>query len=90
MTRRAGVSRYNPLVTYLRAQPPSDLTLTLSQVETIVGGAVPHSGYVDGSWWHLQTNPAVRAWEALGWRAYLNPQAHAVTFLRTDAGMQGR
>jgi hypothetical protein len=82
------VSRYNPLVAYLRVQPPHDLTLPLTQIAALIGGPLPNSAHVDGCWWHLPTNPAVRAWEALGWRAYLNARAHAVTFRCTTAALR--
>ncbi len=88
MTRRAGESRYNTLLGFLQTQEREAVTLTLAQVEAIIGGPLPNSGHVDSSWWRLRTNPAVRGWEALGWRAVLDTRAHAVTFRRISPALK--
>jgi hypothetical protein len=85
MTRSTGASRYDPLVDFLRAQPPHDVTLPLIQVEALVSRRLPDTAWVNSGWWRNRAYLAVRAWEALGWRAYLDVRQHAVTFRRTDA-----
>ena len=92
MPRRA-VSRYDPLGAYLAGQPPAvvELTLTLAELEAILGAALPRSAR-EGSFWGNAVNeprvPAhVRAWRRAGWRvAAFERASAAVTFVRAPAG----
>jgi hypothetical protein len=88
MTRRAGMSRYNPLVDHLRTQTTDAATLTLAEIEAMIGGHLPDTAHVDGYWWRKPVMPAVRTWEALGWRAHLDLKARTVTFRRGGAADQ--
>jgi hypothetical protein len=64
-------SKYVPLTAYLRAQPPevSSVTLTLAEVEAIIGAPLPRSAVTAGrSWWtNAPVQPQSRAWRSAGW-----------------------
>ena len=65
-------SPYQPLADYLAAQPPATMriTLTLPEVEAVVGSALPASAWTQ-MWWS-NARPGhwaeVRPWVAAGWR----------------------
>jgi hypothetical protein len=86
MTRSAGEGRYTPLVGFLRAQPPHDVTLPLTEAEALVGRRLPNAAWTNTGWWRNPATPAVRAWEALGWRATVDRTRHAVIFRRVSGG----
>ena len=76
----------SPLVDYLAEQPTTSVTLTLAEIETLLGRPLPRSVYTQ-SWWSATRHRIVRqAWVRAGWmvaavdlRAGARP---AVTFVR--------
>jgi hypothetical protein len=73
-------SKYTPLVAFIAAQKGNHVTLTITEIEAIIGAPLPVSAQVDHSYW---INPAlrfVRDLTAIGWRARLVVSAHAVEF----------
>ena len=83
-------SRYRPLADYL-ASPPAEttrMTLTLQQIEVLLGGPLPPSAG-GASWWaNTPGPPQSRAWLAAGWHVAarsLRSQPPAITFARGPA-----
>ena len=83
-------SKYDLLVRYLAAQPGDRVTLTLAEVEAIIGGPLP-TGARRRDWWHSTPGrsamgPVVHA---AGWRVRLDAfwgRTPVVTFVRDGAG----
>ena len=82
-------SKYQPLGDYLAALPAkaTTVTLTLSQIEALLGSPLPASAWLP-SWWASTAvwRPQARAWSTAGWRvaAALEARPWAVTFVRAD------
>ncbi len=70
----------DPLLTVLRGQPvdTTTVTLTLAEIEAIIGAPLPESVHTSGWWANLrgQQRPQMKAWWSAGWRV-------AGTMLRT-------
>jgi hypothetical protein len=68
----ASRSKYVPLAHFFRSQPPdvTRVTLTLGEVEAIIGAPLPRSAYTQGrGWWsNLHYRSHTWAWRSLGWR----------------------
>ncbi|PIE79621.1 MAG: transcriptional regulator [Chloroflexi bacterium] len=62
-------SKYYPLYTYLKEQPFDELSLTLSDIETIIGTSLPASAWTLRAWWSNRTRGAVQAdaWVSAGY-----------------------
>jgi DNA-binding XRE family transcriptional regulator len=54
-------SKYFPLHTYLNEQPLDELTLTLSEIELMMGGPLPVSARTRRAWWSNRSRGAVQA-----------------------------
>ena len=94
--------KYAPLAAYLREQPPAvdRLTLTVTDVEAIIGAPLPASAR-DRAWWANTPQTAqARAWRSAGWRVASvqwrprGPLERTATFVRvaseTRASRSGR
>jgi len=66
MVRR---TMYQPLVEYLAIQSERDVTLSFGEIEAIIGTPLSVSALVDAGLWHATTQPHVRRWREMGWRA---------------------
>lgn len=77
--------RYAFLVAWLRALPAEQqvATLTLGEIEAIIGGALPLGSLGTGFW--SGSTMAKRYWKATGFRAQLLRQDRAVEFRRVVA-----
>jgi hypothetical protein len=66
----ATVDVYGPLVASLVALPPetASVTLTLAEVEAIIGAPLPPSARTRAWWWHAAHARQPRAWHRVGWR----------------------
>ncbi len=83
-------SPYQRLADYLAAQPPEtvELTLTIAEVEAMVGAPLPVSAW-SGRWWSNKPYGRweVRPWVTAGWRvAHLSMRTvtPTVTFARVS------
>src|SRR5215216_4708229 len=86
-----GRRKYQPLAAYLAGLPSdvSDVTLTLAEIEAILGEPLP-AGAVTDAWWGIASSPQGRGWLDAGWwvrrRAPRSPAA-TITFGRVDPAM---
>ena len=62
-------SKYYPLYTYLNEQPLDELTLTLAEIESMLGVPLPASARTRRAWWSNRSRGAVRgnAWISTGY-----------------------
>jgi hypothetical protein len=93
MARRAGPHKYDPLAAYLAALRVDAVTLTLAEIEVIIGAPLPRSASQVSFWTNYGWNYyAARGWLAVGWRV---AQLHrtldiaAVTFARVAPASTG-
>jgi hypothetical protein len=75
---------YDSLLAFLREQPGDTRTLTLTEIETLVGQRLPRTALLRSYWWNRQPGTMGPRLAAAGWRV-----AHArrggdltVTFMR--------
>jgi hypothetical protein len=80
------MSKYDPLADYLRSLPESERehTISLGEIEQILGVSLPHSARADRSWWaNTQHYTQARRWMSAGWRIiHVNLGRGSVTFVR--------
>jgi DNA-binding transcriptional regulator YiaG len=64
-------SKYYPLFTHLYHSGRDELTLTLSEIESLLGSPLPASARVQKAWWSNRTTGAVQsaAWLRAGYHA---------------------
>ena len=65
------MSKYTPLYAYLSAQTAPQLTLTLQEIESILGDRLPPSAYRHIQWWSnsaTKAYPYSHAWTDTGYR----------------------
>jgi hypothetical protein len=88
--RWPGPRKYDPLADYLAQVPDDQVTLTLAEIETILGAALPGTARSSAFWSNYEENPPARAWRRVGWRtARQRPRqwVEAVTFVRVGAAV---
>lgn len=56
-----GGSKYQPLLDYLRRSDQLVVTLTLAEIETILGSTLPESAYRSRGWWGNRSKGALQA-----------------------------
>lgn len=83
------VPKYAPLATFLAALPPETLTvtLTLPEIETLVGRPLPPSARMPKWWWNLVDSPQSQIWMDGGWRvvrAELSQPPESIVFARVS------
>ena len=74
-----------PLRTFLAEQPPEtpSVALTLVDVETLVGGAVPPTGRTRGYWWDRGPRSMGQRLAVIGWRVtQVRVHPPTITFVR--------
>lgn len=74
--------KYIPLAAYFEAATDDKLTLTFSEIETIMGQPLPNASYLNKSWWK-KTKPPLKhfiAWTALGYSVTDIKLGYYVTF----------
>jgi hypothetical protein len=64
------ISSYAPLATFLTNQPPerTTVTLTLAEVEQVLGRALPVGAWARGWWRGTHDGERPRPWVAVGWQ----------------------
>ena len=82
-------AKYDPLARYLAAQPGDRVTLTLTEIEAIVGVLLPRSAWRPIFWGNQpRWNSAARSWRSVGWRVVkrtYHPPTWVITFVRDGA-----
>ena len=62
--------KYAPLGEFLSSQAGDSCTLTLAEIERIIGRRLPRSARVHAAWWgNDSSHVQARAWMGEGWRA---------------------
>jgi hypothetical protein len=85
MSPRLGPRKYDPLVAYLAGLAVDEVTLTLPEIEQIVGALLPPSAYRPSYWTRSTRALVARPWLRAGWlvvRWDLHARPPAVTFAR--------
>jgi hypothetical protein len=83
-----GAGEYRPLHEYLRDRFADRLVLTFSQIEDILGCALPRGAWVERVWWESDHSVGQRttqsdAWTLAGRTASVNLPAQCVLFERS-------
>ena len=79
--------KYQPLADWLAAQPRADVLLTFTQIEQILGAALPPSARASTSWWmdsrpsRAQAQPRLAA----GWQVAAVDRRRAVVLYRGES-----
>ena len=76
---------YRPLHKYLDQRYAHRVTLTFSEMESVLGGPLPESAKNSNDWWLGEgeaTNPQVETWKQAQRMAVPNLRAGTVTFER--------
>jgi hypothetical protein len=82
MSHRTGPRKYDPLTAYLAACAGTEVTLTLAEVEQIIGAPLPRSAAKAAFWSNTPHQVALPPWVAAGWRMHLSGDPRTVTFVR--------
>jgi hypothetical protein len=86
MVRRLGPSKYAPLAAYLAALHADAVTLTIPEIEAIVGAPLPPSARQRSFWGNSRRGTFdIRPWAQVGWwvvRAEVRLAPPAITFVR--------
>ncbi|MBD2459437.1 helix-turn-helix domain-containing protein [Oscillatoria sp. FACHB-1407] len=78
-----GGNKYEPLLNYLRRSDRPEITLTFTEIETIIGDELPTSARRQKAWWSNRTKGALQAsaWMMAGYLVEAIDVAHeSVTF----------
>jgi DNA-binding transcriptional regulator YiaG len=76
-------NKYTPLLGYLQRAPQDEITLTFSEIETLLGDTLPPSARTRRGWWGNRSkgSPQAAAWMGAGYHVEdLNLGAERVTF----------
>jgi hypothetical protein len=82
--RRLAPPKYAPLVVWLAALPAdhADTTLTLAEIEALIGDQLPASAWTQGFW--SSSDVARHNWGRAGFRGRLNRPNKSVRFTRVQ------
>ncbi len=80
-----GRTIYQPLIDFLAVQSERDVTLSFVEIEAIIGRPLSLSALMDAAVWHATTQPQVRRWRAMGWRARYDRRDQCVHFTREQS-----
>ena len=87
-TQTSWPSRFAPLVAYLATQTDDAVTLSLAQIEAIIGVPLSVTATVSQAWWVSGSERHVRDLQAIGWRAHLNVKVRQVLFRRSATALR--
>lgn len=76
-------SKYQPLQDYLRRQGQIEITLTIAEIEALLGAQLPASARTQRAWWSNRRTGAVQAvaWMGIGYyAAEVDLAAERITF----------
>ena len=81
------MSRYDALHDWLVEQPDTEIALTFSDIEMIIGADLPESARKYQAWWANQNPPSTQslAWLSAGWRASPRLNDERVVFRKSDS-----
>jgi hypothetical protein len=79
--RRMG-SKYDVLGAFLKKQAGLKVTLSLAEVEQILGFSLPDSAYRHRPWWANGGHSQCEAWMKAGWRVDKVQMGKTVSFIR--------
>lgn len=82
MPRTVWRSRFTPLIAYLAASDQDAVTLTLAEIEALVGRSLSVTAHTSQAWWVQASGRHVRDLQAIGWRAHLHVKERTVEFRR--------
>lgn len=65
------MSKYDPLGSYLRAQPASHVPMTFREIESVIGAPLPPVAKSARAWWsnNPSNNVMTKVWTAAGFRS---------------------
>jgi hypothetical protein len=81
-------ANYQPLQDYLQARAHADreISLSLDQIESIIGDPLPKSAYNYRQWWENQsdvsTRPQAKAWAGAGYKVESVQGTSTITAVR--------
>ena len=79
--------KYSKLYEFLRNETSSQVSLTFSQLETILGFRLPDSAYLYRPWWANQSSSGhsqAMAWGVAGWKTTnVDLEAEQLQFIRS-------
>lgn len=78
-------SKYYPLYVYLRQSEPNEVTLTLAEIQDLLGTPLPPSAWTQRAWWSNRSQGQVQAaaWMEAEFRVvHVDPAIPQVTFKR--------
>lgn len=76
--------KYKKLAAYLLAQNGKDVSLSYSQIEQILGFALPETAqnFKQSYWANTKTHSYASSWMAVGYKAYVDVDNDIVTFVK--------
>lgn len=83
------MSKYSPLKSYLQSQATAEVPMSFSEVEVVLGSALPNSAYRHRPWWANETKGHVHAeaWLMAGYEtAKVDMAGRKLVFRRTSSG----
>jgi hypothetical protein len=83
MRRRSWPPKYQPLADYLAALDGDRITLTLAEIERIIGAALPRSAWTHTWWVNTVSSVQAQVWLGAGWEVSarsLRTSPAAITF----------
>jgi len=81
--RSSRQTKYQPLIDFLAAQT-NDVTLSFTEIETIIGAPLPLTATNDSGLWHSPKHLQVRRWQEMGWHARFDRRNTCVHFTREE------
>ncbi|MGD9891720.1 MAG: hypothetical protein AB7R89_33525 [Dehalococcoidia bacterium] len=90
MPRWLGPRKYDPLAAYLAQVTDDQVTLTLAEIEAILGTPLPATATSSDFWRNYARAWPAHAWRDVGWRVARHPSRQAVTavtFVREPPAM---
>jgi len=69
------MGKYDRLKMFLSLHRDKEITLTLEQIEIILGSELPDSARLYSAWWSdPSSHPQVGSWSDIGWKAELHSE----------------
>ena len=80
--------KFAPITDYLKSSTASEITLTFSQIEKIIGNPLCRSARMYSAYWHpSKTHMLPLAWEDAGYLLHdLDMSSEMVTLVRREVG----
>jgi hypothetical protein len=77
------MSKYLPLLEFLRSHPGTTVTCTFEQIEQILHHGLPRTAHTHREWWanNEYRHPQAKAWLGAGWKVEA-VKDEIVTFIR--------